>query len=282
MVDTSAVEVSTTETRRLSVYPLEQLIRCDEKKDLLLLVAEQKDEQILGGLAKSIDLIQNNTRVIISGRKFYAIKCTIIEAGDHLDVRHMGILGAGYSDATFKKNFDTKRGGFRVNFDGTEINKHFNWRDVVEDSYSIKFFGSPLSMTRNFDKCYRGCTNQSTLYHRFSSLFEEFEGDVNSCQAILNSYLSQRIAILEKKVKSHEEDKSVYDKDLFRSKRVIEFLDRFDEMCRSSIQSVFLEFKDHSQPIISTPMMEEFLNEAPYVFGELYQLLLSMRNYRPN
>jgi len=37
MVDTSAVEVSTTETRRLSVYPLEQLIRSDEKKDLLLM-----------------------------------------------------------------------------------------------------------------------------------------------------------------------------------------------------------------------------------------------------
>ena len=67
MVDTSAVEVSTTETRRLSVYPLEQLIRCDKKKDLLLLVAEQKDEQILGGLAKSIDLVQNNTWVTISG-----------------------------------------------------------------------------------------------------------------------------------------------------------------------------------------------------------------------
>ena len=63
----------------------------------------------------------------------------------------MGILGAGYSDATFKKNFETKRDGFRVNFDGTAINKHFNWRDVVEDSYSIKFFGSPLLMTRNFD-----------------------------------------------------------------------------------------------------------------------------------
>ena len=41
------------------------------------------------------------------------------------------------------------------------------------------------------------------------------------------------------KVKSHEEDKSVYDKDLFRSKRVIEFLDPCDEMSRSSIQSVF-------------------------------------------
>ena len=28
--------------------------------------------------------------------------------------------------------------------------------------------------------------------------------------------------------------------------------------------------------------MEEFINEAQFVFGELYQLQLSMRNYRPN
>jgi len=58
-------------------------------------------------------MVQNSNQVIISGQKFYAVKCITIKAGDHLDVRHKDILGAGSSEATFEKNFGTKRDGFR-------------------------------------------------------------------------------------------------------------------------------------------------------------------------
>jgi len=60
---------------------------------------------------------------------------------------------------------------------------------------------------------------------------------------------------------------------MFKSKKVVGFLDRFDNVCRGSMESAFTEFKNHSEPIISVPDMRLFIEEAPAIFGNVYDLL---------
>ena len=41
--------------------------------------------------------------------------------------------------------------------------------------------------------------------------------------------------------------------------------------------SVLNEFKNHSDPIVSTPSMEEFIEQAPVVFGDLWDVMCDLR-----
>ena len=72
-----------------------------------------------------------------------------------------------------------------------------------------------------------------------------------------------------------------YDGKLFKNKKVNEFLTKIDETCFSSLQSFFLEFKDHSYPIVSTPTMLEFTAQAPAIFGDIWDLLYELRGMLP-
>ena len=69
---------------------------------------------------------------------------------------------------------------------------------------------------------------------------------------------------------------------MFKSKKVVGFLDRFDNVCRGSMESAFTEFKNHSEPIISVPDIKVFIKEAPAIFGDVYKLLCDTRSVRKN
>ena len=55
--------------------------------------------------------------------------------------------------------------------------------------------------------------------------------------------------------------------------KVNDFLTKVDNACFDSLQSVFLEFKDHSFPIVRKPTMLEFIDEAPAIFGDTWHHL---------
>ena len=47
MVDTSAVDLTTTNLRRLSLYPLKEIFFCEEKMKLLLMIKVEDDDRLL-------------------------------------------------------------------------------------------------------------------------------------------------------------------------------------------------------------------------------------------
>ena len=49
MIDTSAVNLTTTNLRRLTLYSLEQIFLCEEKTKLLLMIKVEDDDRLLGG-----------------------------------------------------------------------------------------------------------------------------------------------------------------------------------------------------------------------------------------
>mmetsp|Transcript_43134 Transcript_43134/g.73565 ORF Transcript_43134/g.73565 Transcript_43134/m.73565 type:complete len:150 (-) Transcript_43134:697-1146(-) len=48
-----------------------------------------------------------------------------------------------------------------------------------------------------------------------------------------------------------------------------------------AIDSVLTEFHNHSEPIICTPKMQEFLIKTPEIFGGLWTLLCDLRGVKP-
>lgn len=86
MVDTSAVDLTTTNVRRLSIYPIEQLLLCGERSRLLMVIKQSEADALLGkGTAEKVQATQGSEPIIISGEYYHRLKCTIIGAADHRD-----------------------------------------------------------------------------------------------------------------------------------------------------------------------------------------------------
>ena len=96
-------------------------------------------------------------------------------------------------------DFKSGRCGFSVSFSGTKESTSFTWKEVMSQPKDFMFFGAPLNVTRSFDEALKNLTSLHTLHHRFVSFYDHFEGDVEACLALINSYLARRTDILANK-----------------------------------------------------------------------------------
>jgi len=198
MVDMSAVDITTTDVRRLSFYPIEQLLFCKERARLLMLVKQSLAESKLGkGVAETVSVIQGTEPILISGEYYHRLQCEIIDATHHWDARGEGL---GVSLKQFESDFTHRRCGFGVQFVGSETKLHFNWQDIVDDGCLLKYFGPLLLFTCSFDTVFHRVNNKSTFCHRFKCFYDEFQEDVVSCLAIYNAYINRRLTSTEEKL----------------------------------------------------------------------------------
>ena len=68
-----------------------------------------------------------------------------------------------------------------------------------------------------------------------------------------------------------------YDGGLFRSKPVVRFSKEFNDFCFNALESVFTEMKNHAEPIIAQSDMQSFIDRAPKVFGDYWELECNLR-----
>ena len=113
-------------------------------------------------------------------------------------------------------------------------------------------------------------------------MYDKFEGDVEACQALYNSYLFRRMAIAENELKDEEEKKDIYNGDLLRSVEVVTFLSKIDALCEKNLMSVFTDFKNHAEPIIPITEMCTLIAVAPTVFGQTWNHLCDLRGVQAN
>jgi len=100
------------------------------------------------------------------------------------------------------------------------------------------------------------------------------EGDIAACVCLYNSYLAKRIALLKSSTKKKEVKEKAYDGSIFTSPRCVDFCTKFDDQCAEAIELVLTTFHNHSEPIIRTPTMKEFIAKAPDVFGDVLGIVL--------
>jgi hypothetical protein len=281
VIDSAGINIETTNQRRLSRYCIEQLWVTEYKTKLLVLINVADDLNMYGGLGAAVEKVQRIDRTTISGRDYCRLKCTVTSS--NRDTLVYGEQSGTYSRERFERDVgESRNGDFGVSFDGTNEKMLFNWYGIINSPSSLMFFGAPLTQSRSFDSLWKNVKSHDTLYLRFACMFDEFEGDVEACQALYNSYLFRRLAIAEKKLQDTEKKKKHYDGALFRSKGVVTFLSKIDALCEKNLLSVFSDFKNHAEPIIPTSDMTALIDEAPTVFGETWNHLSDLRGVQPN
>ena len=71
------------------------------------------------GEGQEVQTVQGTETRSILGSKYFALKCTLYNAQNHVDVRGEGL--SKYTNERFEKDFNEVRGDFQVSFDGTAI-----------------------------------------------------------------------------------------------------------------------------------------------------------------
>ena len=279
ILDEAAYTMETTERRRLSRVPLEHVAIAAVKTKFLLLVRADSDDKLLKGKAFRVHEFQANPVTRICGRDFYTLQCAISQS-NFRDLLLTGVDDGLYTQKRFVSDYKNGQGGFQLSFPGTQMFHALTWKELQANPLSLRFFAAPMSHPRAFDEIFRNCTNKNKLHHRYLKIYDEFEGDKTACIALENSYLHANRKATIKAAKRAEEKDRVYDVGLFKSTRVVDFVTRFDEMILSSMQSVFLEFKNHSHPIISEDDMQSFIDQAPEIFGDYWLLECDLRGIK--
>ena len=78
-----------------------------------------------------------------------------------------GVHTKQYSDAEFRRDYNSKNGGIKVKFGGALESAHFNWRTIDINPSSFMFFGTPLSHNRSFNSIFRTADTLSLIHHPF-------------------------------------------------------------------------------------------------------------------
>jgi len=182
-----------------------------------------------------------------------------------------------YTKKAFEKDFDNGNGGFQVGFPGAGVVHDFNWKQLANNPSAIMFFGPPLNMSRSYDLIFKNIETLNSLHQRFVLYYNHFEGDVEACLCLYNSYLAKRMAILESDAKKKEASHKQYDGSIFTSDRAVQFCQPFDDYGALQIESVLTTCQNHSHSILCTPDMKEFIKEAPAIFGDMWTLFCELR-----
>ena len=164
-----------------------------------------------------------------------------------------------------------------MKFNKTKETHHFNWRQIISNPSRIMFFGPPRETSRAFDDIFKNAKLLDTMHLLFLTYYDEFEGDVSACLSLLNSYLSRRVVLLEKQLSQEQKSKKTFDGNIFLSDSVNDFLQRFDIKCKESMEYCMTHFVNHTEPLVPTSTMREFIDAAPGVFGELWDLMCHLR-----
>ena len=276
VIDMDAVNCSVTDIRRLDRYCLEHIFNLEEKTKLMLLVSADDDNAILNGTGQAVDEIQRNGTILLSGRTYYRLQCSISDASDNMLVTG-GLASKMYNQKQFQDDFNYGRRGFQISFHGTSLVTHFTWKNLMARPLSLLFFGPPLSSSRSFDSIFKDAKSSSTLHRKFMCYYSHFFGDANACLSLHNAYLSRRLHLLELKHNKDVVKVRVPDGSIFRKVKTKMFMKKIDDVFQQGFVDIAENFQNHCEPIVPVQVMHELIAEAEIVFGDLWHLLLEIR-----
>ena len=141
VMDCNLFDIKSTFERNLSIYPMEQLWVTPEKTKLLFLVSVDDDAKLLGSKGFVVNTQQQIEKQSIGGRLYYRLQCTIVTS--NCDQLIHGVKNKTYTEVKFIDDYTKRNGDFQVDFDTTMHYHQFNWRKLMENPTSFKFFGPP-------------------------------------------------------------------------------------------------------------------------------------------
>ena len=142
VVDMDAADCNVTDVRRLDRYCLEHIFSLAEKKNLLLLVCVDDDHALLRGKGAAAHEQQGNELVVLGGRRYYRLQCSISDTRDNVLVTG-GPASNMYKQSEFEDDFALGRKGFQVKYHQTNLVLHFTWKNIMANPMSVMFLGPP-------------------------------------------------------------------------------------------------------------------------------------------
>ena len=139
------------------------------------------------------NLVEVNTR--LGGIDFVQVKATI-----NLATTHREACAGTTSIEQLKNQFRTRQGYFVVNLCGTNLNLNFLWKEVMDFSNDVYFFGPPLASSRYCSNIFRKNAISLVSYMKqiFRDLARETVGDALASHALYHAYLDLLLDLIEK------------------------------------------------------------------------------------
>ena len=98
---------------------------------------------------------------------------------------------------------------------------------------------------------YKNIETMTSLHHRFVLYYDHFEGDVEACLCLYNSYLAKRMWILEREDKKKAKKEKHHNGGVFTLENAVNFCQRFDDYCASQIERVLTIFQNPSHRMMA-------------------------------
>jgi hypothetical protein len=180
--DDEAINVTTTDTRRLSRLLLEDFIVLPVMTPLLLMIPTAGSPW--SALVESgIDYQQEPATVVrMGGIDFYKVMGHILSANLALELT-TGYLSESQLNICFKQN-----DGVSIQIDGGS-SFQLSWKQFISNPKDILIFGAPLVSNRDFYRTLRFVKTMPSLHMLWRQLFNETFGD--AFQSLFINYLSK-------------------------------------------------------------------------------------------
>jgi hypothetical protein len=189
--DDEAINVTTTDTRRLSRLLLEDFIVLPVMTPLLLMIPTAGSPW--SALVESgIDYQQEPATVVrMGGIDFYKVMGHILSANLALELT-TGYLSESQLNICFKQN-----DGVSIQIDGGS-SFQLSWKQFISNPKDILIFGAPLVSNRDFYRTLRFVNTMPSLHMLWRQLFNETFGDAFQSLFLYSAYLKRRCEISEK------------------------------------------------------------------------------------
>jgi hypothetical protein len=271
--DEEALEVTTTNTRRLSRYMLEDFITLPASTRLLLMIPIT--ESPWSAMAKlGLECQPTASVVRMGGIEFYKVTGHILSANLALELTS-GYLSESQLNTCFNQN-----DGVSIGIDGVS-SFQLSWKQFVTNPSDILIFGAPVVTHRDFYRSFRRLNTTPSVHKLWRQLFHETFGDAFQSLLVYSSYLKRRCEIGEKENVKLSESASKYDGIASSIALLINkkdgLLKRFNTRCRNSISHTITTFQDFSKRLITIEHIDKFVQLVKRRASALFQVFATLR-----
>jgi hypothetical protein len=275
-LDFEAITVSTSNTRRLSRYLIEDFLPLPDTTPLLLLIPVSKS--VYSPVArKAMSLQPKATQVRMGGILYFSIFGKINRATMGDDYR-AGLLSESQLMIAYHRNE-----GVSISFDGVEDTRlQLSWKDLVLRPCELLMFGAPFNTTRDFYRSFKSIKSRSLLHETWRQLYFESFGDAMLSFSIYSAYMKQRCDLAEESNSKLQDSASKYDgiasSILTLTTKGTGILNTFNQKCFDAIQHSVTRFQDFSIRLIPRTDVTDYVNLVKEKVPALFELFATMRN----
>ena len=278
--DVAAHNVTTTDFRDLSRYVMEDMVAATAGTRFLVCISKDAD---FSGTPMDVARDQRKHGVAgdmvrIFGRLYYNLLGWVSVAASNDAVR------LGMSVGQFDIAYFNDSGGFVFSFDASGHKLTFSWRDVVEHSSDVMFFGRKFEGARLYDEyLFKNKTNRQYIHHVFRLMSSELVGDALACTQLYACYQKRMRRSLEHQLQQAAAAQAgLFNRQTFNTPLGQLFRKLFNGLCKNSFLNCMSRFQDYTQPIISNADFICYLELARKVFSDQWRFLAGLRSVNAN